>query len=71
MHRLKELARRLLYLGRRENLEGALDQEVEFHMETRAEELRQSGLTSAQALEQARREFGPQRHPVAQQFLLH
>ena len=60
MHRLKELARRLLYLGRRKNLDGVLDQEVEFHMETRADELRQSGLTRAQAMVQARREFGPQ-----------
>jgi len=60
MHWLKEFARRLLYLGRRDDLEGALDQEVEFHMESRAEELQQSGLTRAQALKQARREFGPQ-----------
>ncbi|HLK23000.1 MAG TPA: ABC transporter permease [Bryobacteraceae bacterium] len=60
MHSLKEFFRRLLYLGRRENLDSMLDQEVEFHIESRAEELQQQGLSRAQAMIQARREFGPQ-----------
>src|SRR5580704_12881543 len=60
MNRLKELLRRLLYLGRRESLDGVLDQEAEFHIESRAEELQQSGLARGQAMAQARREFGPQ-----------
>jgi predicted permease len=60
MNRLKELLRRLLYLGRRENLDGILDQEAEFHMECRVEELQHTGLARDKALAQARREFGPQ-----------
>src|SRR5271154_6573791 len=60
MNRLKELARRLLYLGRRSNLDLVLDDEVQFHIESRADELQQSGMARGQALAQARREFGPQ-----------
>ncbi len=60
MNRLKELWRKILYLGRRENLDGILDQEAKFHMECRAEELQQAGLAHHQAMAQARREFGPQ-----------
>jgi predicted permease len=60
MNSLKEFARRLLYLGRRNNLEEVLDQEVQFHIESRADELQQQGLAPGQAIAQARREFGPQ-----------
>ena len=59
MNRLKELARRLRYLGGRENLDAVLDHEAEFHIESRADELEQAGLTRSHALAQARREFGP------------
>ncbi len=59
MNRLKELLRRLLYLGRRRNLDADLAQEIQFHIETRAGELEQTGLTPEQALAQVRREFGP------------
>src|SRR3984885_3020065 len=60
MNRLKELLRRLLYLGRRKNLDLALDDEVQFHIESRAGELQQAGLARGEAMAQARREFGPQ-----------
>jgi putative ABC transport system permease protein len=60
MNRLKEIARRLLYLGRRNNLDLVLDDEVQFHIESRADELQQSGIARDRALAQARREFGPQ-----------
>ncbi len=59
MNRLTELWRRLLYLGRRESVEQILDQEVQFHVETRADELEQSGMTRDEATARARREFGP------------
>src|SRR5271166_4453472 len=60
MNRLKELLRRLLYFGRRKNLDLGLEQETEFHIESRADELEQGGLSRDKALVQARREFGPQ-----------
>ncbi len=60
MNRLKELARRLLYLGGRRNLDLVLDDEVRFHIESRAGELQQAGLAPGEAMAQARREFGPQ-----------
>ena len=60
MNRLKELARRLLYIGRRRNLDLVLDDEVRFHIESRAGELQQAGLAPGEAMAQARREFGPQ-----------
>ena len=58
MNLLKELWRRLRYLGRREKLEGSLDEEARFHMDSRADELEQGGLTRREAMAQARREFG-------------
>ena len=60
MNRLKEILRRLVYLGRRQNLDLDLDQEVHFHIEARADELEQTGLSRDQAMAQARREFGPE-----------
>jgi predicted permease len=55
---LKELARRLYYLGRQTNFNHELDDEMQFHIEARAGELEQTGISRAQALVQARREFG-------------
>src|ERR1700693_1691944 len=60
MNRVKELLRRLLYLGRRKNLDLALDDELQFHIESRAGELQQAGLARGAAMAQARRDFGPQ-----------
>ena len=54
----KETFRRLTYLGRRGRFDDELDAEVQFHIETRAEELEQSGMPQRAALSQARREFG-------------
>jgi predicted permease len=55
---LKELARRLFYLGRQTNFNHELDDEMQFHIEARAGELEQTGISRAGALAQARREFG-------------
>jgi len=56
--RWKELARRILYLGRRSRFEDELAVEIQFHIETRADELEQNGLSRREAVAQARREFG-------------
>src|ERR1700689_2813148 len=56
---LKEILRRARYLGRRSQFDQELDDEVQFHIETRAEELEKTGVPSDAAREQARREFGP------------
>jgi predicted permease len=44
--------------GRRRGFDVDLDEEIRFHMETRAAELEAGGLTRAEAIFQARREFG-------------
>ena len=53
-----EVVNRVAYLFRRGQFDRELDQEVQFHIETRADDLEWSGLTREQALNQARREFG-------------
>src|SRR5713226_6395335 len=58
MNRLKELARRLAYLWHRGSFNRELDDEVRFHIETRADELEQSGVSRSEALSRARRELG-------------
>lgn len=58
MNWLKELARRLFYLGRQTNFNRELEDEMQFHIEARADELEQTGISRTQALDQARREFG-------------
>src|SRR5712691_870037 len=55
---MKELLRRLLYLRRGSRFHDELDQEIEFHIETRADELEQSGVPRFEAVARARREFG-------------
>jgi macrolide transport system ATP-binding/permease protein len=59
MSLLNEIMRRAGYLGRRSQFDRELDDEVQFHIETRTEELRQEGMPPAAAIEKARREFGP------------
>src|ERR1044071_5848436 len=49
---------RILYLLRRKRFDTDLDSEVEFHIETRADELSASGIPRRDALARARREFG-------------
>ena len=46
------------YLFQRNRLDRELDDELLAHLETRAAELRRSGLTAEDAMQQARREFG-------------
>ncbi len=55
----KEILRRVGYLVRRSQFDRELDDEVQFHIETRAEELQLEGVPPAEALQRARREFGP------------
>ncbi len=54
----KELWRRLVWLTRRSRFQAELGDEMQFHMECRAEELEQSGMSRDEALARARREFG-------------
>jgi hypothetical protein len=58
MQFLKELWRRLRWLTGRSRFDSELADEMQFHMETRAEELEQTGMSRAEALAFARREFG-------------
>ncbi len=55
----KETLKRSWYLGRRSRFDEELGDEIRFHIETRAEELQREGLPQVEALERARREFGP------------
>jgi predicted permease len=54
-----EILRRTWYLGRRSRFDRELNDEIQFHIDTRAEELEQQGVPGNAAREQARREFGP------------
>jgi macrolide transport system ATP-binding/permease protein len=56
---LREWINRLRYLGRRAPFDGELQDEVWFHLESRAAELEEAGLIHRDAQAQARREFGP------------
>lgn len=58
MNRIKELLRRLAYLGRRNRFDNELGDEIRFHVECRAGEIEQTGVSRREALAQARREFG-------------
>ncbi len=52
------IARRFGYLGRRSQFEREMEDEVRFHIESRADELEQQGLPRREAVLRARREFG-------------
>src|SRR5262249_31696109 len=54
----KEIGRRAGHLTRRSRYEKELQDEIQFHIELRAEELEKSGLSSEDAVKQAYREFG-------------
>jgi len=54
----KELIQRAKHFGQRSQFDAELDDEIQFHIETRAEELQTEGLSRAEAFNQARREFG-------------
>ncbi len=57
--RLKELWLRLHWLSGRSRFSAELSDEMDFHIESRSDELEQSGLPRAEAVRIARREFGP------------
>jgi predicted permease len=58
MPNLKELWRRIRYLAGRSRFHSELSDELRFHIESRAEELEQSGVPRSAAAARARRELG-------------
>ncbi len=58
MRTWKELNRRLRYLWQRKRFDSVLDEEIQFHLHARMEELMEIGLSESEARAQARREFG-------------
>jgi predicted permease len=54
----REVLRRAEYLLRRKRFDAELEDEIQFHVESRSEELIQSGMARGAAMAQARREFG-------------
>ena len=54
----KEIGNRLAYLFRRSRFDRELEEEIQFHIQERADELAGTGLGRAEALSRARREFG-------------
>jgi hypothetical protein len=58
MQFLRELWLRLQWLAGRSRFHDELADEMQFHMESRAEDLERSGASRAEAMRQARREFG-------------
>src|SRR5262245_63832811 len=55
---LGEMFCRLSYFRRRSRFDGELSAEIQFHIDARATELEHEGLARAEAMAQARREFG-------------
>jgi predicted permease len=53
-----EIGSRLAYLFRRWPFDRELEEEIRSHIQARADELEEAGLSGAEALSQARREFG-------------
>ncbi|MDQ3917434.1 MAG: ABC transporter permease, partial [Acidobacteriota bacterium] len=60
MQRLAELWRRVLFLLRRERFDREMSEEMRFHLEMKAEENVEGGMTPEEALYAARRQFGNQ-----------
>lgn len=54
----RELKRRAWFFGNRNSFDENLDEEIRFHLESRAEELTQGGVQAREARAQAQREFG-------------
>ncbi len=57
-NRLTAVWRRLTHFGRASTFERELDEEIAIHIEMRADELQEDGMTRVDALARARREFG-------------
>jgi len=53
-----EFRNKFAFLRGRSKFDAALAEEMEFHMEERADELERGGLARAEALRRARKEFG-------------
>ena len=66
MTTLTEWINRVKYFARRARFDSELNTEVEFHIESRAEELQRTGCSPRDAMRQARMEFGAT-GPVAEQ----
>ena len=58
MNFLREIWLKLWWLGGRPGFDSELSYEMQFHIESRAEELKQAGVSREEALARARREFG-------------
>jgi predicted permease len=58
MSTFREWINRLSYFGRRDRFEHEMGDELQFHLETRAAELQESGLSREEALRSAKQEFG-------------
>ena len=54
----KAIGRRFAHLGRKDQFDRELDEEIRFHLDMRIDELEKDGLRRADAVAQARREFG-------------
>ena len=54
-----EIIRKCVHLTRQTRFEEDFDAEIQFHLETRIADLESEGLSKAEAVAQARREFGP------------
>jgi predicted permease len=59
---LAELARRVVYLVRRNRFERDLEEEFRFHVREHADDLVRAGVPPDEAIEAARRAFGPALH---------
>ncbi|HZU28326.1 MAG TPA: ABC transporter permease [Bryobacteraceae bacterium] len=64
MRALRELWRRVRYLGRRTRFNSELNGEIEFHIDCRAAELIDEGVAPEEARARARREFGSSRRAI-------
>lgn len=58
MSTFREWINRLSYFGRRDRFDHEMGDELQFHLETRAAELQESGLSREEALRSAKQEFG-------------
>ena len=55
----RAIVHRVRYLGRRARFDRQLDDEIRFHVESRADELERTGVARSVARDRALREFGP------------
>src|SRR5688572_33422214 len=58
MERVRELWRRVSSLGRRDELESGMDEEIQFHIERQMEKNIRQGMTPAEARRSALVKFG-------------